>query len=223
MTENIIPIDGQDKPPDPEQDGESVGGSSSRRRFLTATTAVIGATGASIAMWPFLASWQPSARARSIGAPVQIDVSRIEPGARVTVMWQGKPVWVVRRTPEMLEDLSHEHLLERLRDPDSEVASQQPAYAQNALRSMNPELFVVIAICTHLGCVPLWRPDFPAQNIDADWMGGFFCPCHKSKFDLAGRVFKGVPAPTNLVIPPHRYIDPGLVEIGTETKLPVVS
>ena len=143
-------------------------------------------------------------------------MSKLEPGARVTTVWQGKPVWVVRRTKEMLATLSNDQLLERLRDPDSEVATQQPDYAQNALRSINPEIFVVVAICTHLGCVPLWRPDFPEQGIDEDWMGGFFCPCHKSKFDLAGRVFQGVPAPTNLVIPPHWYVGPELVEVGVE-------
>ncbi len=200
------------------QDGHSPKSSPSRRRFLTATTAAVGVTGAAIAFWPFLASWRPSARARSLGAPIQIDVAKMEPGARVTVMWQGKPVWVVRRTLETLEGLSHEHLRQRLKDPDSAVDSQQPAYAQNALRSMKPEFFVVTAICTHLGCVPLWRPDFPEQGIDDDWMGGFFCPCHKSKFDLAGRVFKAVPAPTNLVVPPHRYLDPGVMEIGTEVE-----
>ncbi len=202
----------------PEQHDDTSNGSSSRRKFLTAATAVVGATGAAIAFWPFLASWQPSARARSLGAPVQIDLSKLEPGARITVMWQGKPVWVVRRTPEMLEALGHDHLLGRLRDPESEVDTQQPVYAQNELRAINPEYFVVIAICTHLGCVPLWRPNFPEERIDEDWMGGFFCPCHKSKFDLAGRVFTGVPAPTNLVIPPHWYAEPDLVEIGVEDE-----
>ncbi len=196
------------------QEGDSSDSSSSRRKFLISATAAVGVTGAAIAAWPFIASWRPSARARSIGAPIQIDISKMEPGARITVMWQGKPVWAVRRTLDTLEGLSHEHLRDRLRDPDSKVDSQQPAYAQNALRSIKPEFFIVIAICTHLGCVPLWRPDYPAKRIDDDWMGGYFCPCHKSKFDMAGRVFKAVPAPTNLVIPPHRYLSPDLVEIG---------
>jgi len=202
----------------PARDGDPSQGSLSRRKFLIATTAVAGVSGAAVATWPFIASWRPSARAQAIGAPVQIDLSHLEPEARVTVMWQGKPVWVVRRTLDVLEGLSHDHLRQNLRDPDSEVNTQQPAYAQNALRAIKPEFFVVIALCTHLGCVPLFRPDVPDQQIDADWMGGFFCPCHKSKFDLAGRVFKAVPAPTNLVIPPHRYVDPDIVEIGTEVK-----
>lgn len=213
--------------PDPEvrsknsksvQDGDSHRGPFSRRNFLITTTTVIGVSGAAVATWPFIASWRPSARAKSGGAPVQIDLSHLEPGARVTVMWQGKPVWVVRRTLEILEDLSHDHLRQSLSDPDSQIETQQPAYAQNALRAIKPEFFVVIAICTHLGCVPLFRPDFPDEQITADWMGGFFCPCHKSKFDLAGRVYRAVPAPTNLAVPPHRYLDPDVVEIGFEDK-----
>jgi len=198
--------------------GDSPQRSLSRRRFLIATTSVVGVSGAAVTTWPFIASWRPSARAQSGGTPVQIDLSLLEPGARVTVMWQGKPVWVVRRTLETLEALSHEHLRQSLRDPDSKIETQQPAYAQNALRAIRPEFFVVIAICTHLGCVPLFRPDFPDQQIGTDWMGGFFCPCHKSKFDLAGRVYKAVPAPTNLAVPPHRYLDPDVVEIGFEDK-----
>lgn len=189
-------------------------GSRSRRKFLVTTTSVVGLTGAVVGSWPFIASWLPSKRAQSLGAPIHINIDKIEPGTRVTAVWQGKPVWVVRRTPSMLEGLRQERLLEKLADPDSQVVSQQPEYAHNDVRSVREEFFVVIAICTHLGCVPLWRPDFPAENIDQTWLGGFFCPCHKSKFDLAGRVYKYVPAPTNLVIPPHRYLASGELEIG---------
>jgi len=186
----------------------------SRRRFLVASTSVIGLTGATVASWPFIASWLPSKKAQALGASIHLNVGKMAPGMRVTISWQGKPVWVIRRTPEMLENLKSERLLSRLADPHSEVETQQPGYAHNDVRAVREEFFVVIAICTHLGCIPLWRPDFPEQTIDKTWFGGFFCPCHKSKFDLAGRVYKYVPAPTNLVVPPHRYLTANVLEIG---------
>lgn len=188
----------------------------SRRHFLTLATATMGAIGAAIAAWPFIASWRPSAKARALGSSVQFDVSRLAPGEQATVVWRGQPIWILRRTPAMLERLSHDHWRERLRDPDSEVVAQQPDYAQNPTRSVRPEVFVAVALCTHLGCVPTFRPEPSSDGLGDDWMGGYFCPCHGSKFDLAGRVTKNVPAPTNLVIPPHRYLSADKLEIGVD-------
>jgi ubiquinol-cytochrome c reductase iron-sulfur subunit len=187
-----------------------------RRRFLVAATTVVGGVGAAAVAVPFVTSMMPSARARAAGAPVEIDISAVEPGQRVTAEWRGKPVWVVRRTEKMLADLpSHDG---NLRDPASEVADQQPAYAQNATRSIKPEFAVLIGICTHLGCSPTFRPELAPADLGSDWKGGFFCPCHGSTFDLAGRVFQGVPAPTNLVVPPHRYISDTRLIIGEDQE-----
>lgn len=185
-----------------------------RRRFLTATTSVVGAVGVACAAVPFVSSWQPSARARAIGAPIRVDISKIEPAQRLTVKWRGKPIWVLRRTREQLATLGgHEA---ELRDPNSEVATQQPAYAQNQYRSIREEYLVLIGICTHLGCVPLYvRRQDPGAPV-ADWPGGFFCPCHGSRFDLAGRVFAGVPAPTNLEVPPYHYVSDQVIEVGVD-------
>ena len=187
-----------------------------RRRFLTATAVVAGAAGAAAALAPFLASLRPSARARAAGAPVEVDVSRLEPGQQITVAWRGRPVWLLRRTPGMLERMRDPGHLARLRDPDSRVETQQPPYARNPHRSIRPELFVAIGLCTHLGCVPTYRPEVRPPDLGEDWIGGYFCPCHGSRFDLAGRVFKGVPAPTNLVIPPYRFVSDTVVEVGTD-------
>lgn len=180
------------------------GVNSGRRRFLTATTAVVGAVGAGFAAVPFIKSWQPSARAQVAGAPVEVDVGQLQPGQRLTVQWRGQPVWLVRRTPEQLEALPTQ--AGRLRDPESRI-EQQPAYAANEFRSRDPSLLVLVGLCTHLGCVPLFRPELQAQPFDADWKGGFYCPCHNSRFDMAGRVYEGVPAPTNLLVPPYKFID----------------
>ena len=182
-----------------------------RRRFLTGTAAVIGAIGASFAAVPFLASFQPSARTKAIGAPVEADIGLIEPGQRSTFKWRGKPVWVVRRTPEQLEALEN-FSADVLRDPESKE-SEQPEFAANAWRSAKPEYLVLVGICTHLGCSPLFRPN-PDDEVGADWKGGFYCPCHGSKFDLSGRVFAGVPAPLNLVVPPYRYLSDTRILIG---------
>ena len=187
-----------------------------RRQFLIAAAATTAAVGAGFASWPFFASLRPSAKAQAIGAPVSLDVSRLEPGEQVTVMWRGKPVWVLRRTPAMLERMTHEHWINDLRDPDSTVETQQPPYVRNAARSLRPDIFVAVALCTHLGCVPLLRPEVGEEALGADWMGGYFCPCHGSKFDFAGRVTKNVPAPTNLVVPPHRYLRGDVLEIGVD-------
>lgn len=187
-----------------------------RRRFLTATTAVVGGAGAIVAAVPFIASWQPSARAELAGAPVTENISKIEPGQRLTVTWRGQPVFVIRRTPQQLETLPS--LNARLRDPNSDVVDQQPAYARNAHRSVKPELLVLVGLCTHLGCVPLFKPEVQAEPFDADWKGGFYCPCHNSRFDLAGRVFEGVPAPTNLRVPPYYFVDDNTLIIGLDPK-----
>ena len=185
-----------------------------RRRLLTASTAVVGATGVVAAAWPFIASWQPSERARAADAPVVVDVSKIEPGAQITVEWRGKPVWVLRRTREMLDRLPG--LDNQLRDPGSNVSSQQPEYARDVYRSIRPEYLVAVGLCTHLGCVPTFRPEPAPADLGAAWAGGYFCPCHGSRFDLAGRVYTGVPAPTNLLIPAYRYLDEQTIEIGRD-------
>ncbi|WP_296808481.1 ubiquinol-cytochrome c reductase iron-sulfur subunit [Thiocapsa sp.] len=184
-----------------------------RRRVLVAATSVVGAVGAGFALVPFIASMNPSAKARAAGAPVEADISQLEPGAILRVKWRGKPVWVVSRTPEMLEALPT--LDGQMVDPASAVP-QQPEYCQNATRSIKDQYFVVIGICTHLGCSPTFRPEFGPDDLGAQWRGGFFCPCHGSRFDLAGRVYKGVPAPTNLVIPVHTYINDTTILVGED-------
>lgn len=184
-----------------------------RRRFLGAATGVTSAVGIAFAAVPFLASWKPSARAQALGAPVEVDISKLDDGALLRVEWRGKPVWVLKRTPEMIDRLSQAD--DMVRDPASEQP-QQPGYAANKLRSIKPEVLVVIGSCTHLGCSPTPRFEFGAEDLGADWPGGFFCACHGSKFDLAGRVWKGVPAPLNLVVPPHKYIDDATVLVGVD-------
>ncbi|MEX0735671.1 MAG: ubiquinol-cytochrome c reductase iron-sulfur subunit [Steroidobacteraceae bacterium] len=187
-----------------------------RRQLLTAATTLTGAVGVAFAAVPFLASWKPSARAKAVGAPVEIDISKLEPGAMLKIEWRGKPVMVVRRTPEMIEKLGASE--DRLADPDSD-RSQQPDYAKNRARAINPEYLVVLGVCTHLGCLPQNRfhPGASADGVlSADWPGGFFCPCHFSMFDLSGRVFRGVPAPTNLEIPPYSFADSGHIVIGLD-------
>ncbi len=186
-----------------------------RRRFLTATATVVGGVGVAYAAVPFLASWSPSERAQAAGAPVEADISKLEPGAMLTVEWRGKPVWLVRRTDKMLEALPGND--GQLRDPNSEVA-QQPSYAKNESRAIKPEYLVLVGICTHLGCSPTYRPEFAPADLGPDWKGGFFCPCHGSRFDMAGRVFQGVPAPTNLVVPPHQYLTDTQVLVGTDSE-----
>ncbi|OOZ42954.1 ubiquinol-cytochrome c reductase iron-sulfur subunit [Solemya elarraichensis gill symbiont] len=191
----------------------SEGADLKKRRFLTATTAVIGAVGAVGVAVPFLKSWNPSTRAKAAGAPVEADISKMEPGQLIRVKWRGKPVWIVRRTDKALEDMKT--LEGKLADPNSE-APQQPAYAQNGHRSRKPEYLVAVGICTHLGCSPAFRPEVAPADLGPDWLGGFYCACHGSRFDLAGRVYKGVPAPTNLVIPPYQFLNDNLVLIGDD-------
>ncbi len=184
-----------------------------RRRFLVNSTSVIAAVGAGFVAVPFLSSWMPSERAKNAGAPVEADISKLEEGRLLIVEWQSKPVWIVKRSEKTLSDLVT--LDDILSDPDS-VEAQQPAYAQNANRSIRPEISVLVGICTHLGCSPTYRPELGPADLGADWLGGFFCPCHSSKFDLAGRVYQGVPAPTNLVVPPHKYVSDNIILIGQD-------
>ena len=186
----------------------------SRRHFLGVATAVTGGVGAVFAAVPFLASWQPSARAQALGAPVEVDISKLEPGAMIKVEWRGKPVWLLRRSDTMLDAVTA--LDDVVRDPDSEQP-QQPEYAANEYRSVKPEILVVVGSCTHLGCSPIERFDVAPADLGADWKGGFYCPCHGSKFDLAGRVYKGVPAPLNLLVPPHRFLSDSVVLIGADS------
>lgn len=182
---------------------------SERRQFLTAATAVIGGLGLGLAAIPFVGSWLPSAKAQALGAPVSVDLSNIEEGQKITVAWRGQPVFIIHRSQKEVSDLSS--LNNELRDPLSHEP-QQPAYITEPFRSIKPEFMVLIGICTHLGCVPLFRPK--PGSVDSDWLGGFFCPCHGSKFDLAGRVFKGVPAPLNLVVPDYKYVSDKVLLIG---------
>lgn len=186
-----------------------------RRRFLTGAALVVGGVGVGFVITPFIKSWSPSERAQAAGAPVEADVSKLEPGALMIVEWRGKPVWLVRRTQRMLDDLPT--LDDQLRDPNSEM-DQQPPYAKNPNRSINPELLVMVGICTHLGCSPTYRPDVAPADLGPAWKGGFFCPCHGSRFDLAGRVFQGVPAPLNLQVPPYRFLTDTSVLIGVDTE-----
>jgi ubiquinol-cytochrome c reductase iron-sulfur subunit len=182
-----------------------------RRLWLAAATAA-GGVGVVATSIPFVGSMAPSERARALGAPVKVDVRTIKPGELLTAEWRGRPVWVLHRTPDMLATLrTHDELLA---DPHSKRLEQQPDYARNEWRSIKPDVAVLVAICTHLGCIPTFRPQPGAADIDASWPGGFYCPCHGSKFDLAGRVFKNVPAPSNLEVPPHRYRSDSVLLIG---------
>ncbi len=195
--------------------GDSV--NSGRRLFLTAATCAVGAAGAVGIAVPFLGSWAPSAKAKAAGAPVKADIGKLEPGQMVVVEWRGKPVYVVHRTPEMLADLPK--LDDRLKDPQSEI-SEQPGYITGEDRAIKPEILVVIGLCTHLGCAPKFRPEVGAADLGGDsWLGGFFCPCHGSKFDLAGRVFSGVPASSNLVVPPYSYEGDNVLVVGVDEEV----
>lgn len=186
-----------------------------KRRFLLAATSLAGGVATAAVAVPFVASMMPSERAKAAGAPVEVDISKLEPGMLLAVEWRGKPVWIVRRTQDMLQSL--EKVEPRLRDPNSEN-SEQPSYCKNQVRAIKPETFVAVGICTHLGCSPTFRPQAGAADLGADWLGGFFCPCHGSRFDLAGRVFQDVPAPTNLPIPPHVYLSDTRLLVGDDKK-----
>ena len=191
------------------------GVNNSRRRLLTTVTTGVGLAGAAALAVPLVASMKPSARARAAGAPVEVDIDDLAPGQMKVVEWRGKPVWILRRDETMLSDLAE--IVEELADPDSNVFEQQPVYARNAHRSIRPDVLVVLGVCTHLGCAPSKNFDKgAASGLGDDWVGGFFCPCHGSKFDLSGRVYKSVPAPTNLEVPPHSYVSDNRIIIGVD-------
>jgi len=185
-----------------------------RRHFLTVATSVAGVAGLAMTAVPFVASFQPNARALALGAPVEVDISKLEDGAMVRVMWRGKPVWVLRRSASMLKRMEENSA--ELRDRDS-LVDNQPGYAQNPFRSIKPEILVLVGNCTHLGCAPIERFEIAPADLGADWVGGFYCPCHGSKFDMSGRVYAGMPAPTNLVVPPYRFLGENLILIGDDT------
>ena len=184
-----------------------------RRQFLTKATTLIGGIGAACVSIPFISSWAPSAKTKAMGAPVQLDISKLEPGQKITVAWRGQPVFVVNRTAQALKDI--QALTDHLRDPDSSL-SVQPKYIKGPYRSIKENILIIVGICTHLGCVPVYKPE--AGSVESAWLSGFFCPCHGSKYDMAGRVYKGVPAPLNLPIPPHRYVNDTVVLIGEDTQ-----
>lgn len=190
------------------QDGVNQG----RRRFLYIATGAVGAVGAVGVATPFVKSWYPSEKAKAIGAPVRVDLSSLKLGEMRVAEWRGKPIFIVRRTPDMVERLKSDDLKARLSDPASEK-EQQPEFAKNDTRSLNEELLVIEGVCTHLGCSPKFVPELEPQAYDPNWQGGFFCPCHGSRFDLSGRVYSGVPAPTNLVVPPHK-VEGNILTVG---------
>ena len=185
----------------------------SKRKFLIAASSAVGGVAAVGVVAPLVMSMLPSARAKAAGAPVEVDISKVEPGMQLAVEWRGKPVWVVNRTKEMLAALPA--LDGQMADPQSEMP-QQPEYCKNPTRSIKPEYLVVVGICTHLGCSPTYRPEMAPADLGAEWKGGWFCPCHGSRFDLAARVYSGVPAPTNLVVPPHKYLSDSMLLIGED-------
>lgn len=185
-----------------------------RRRFLTATTAVVGGIGGVFAAVPFFSAFKPSAAAISAGAPVSADISNLQEGQQIIIAWRKRPVWIIRRSPALIEGLKGHD--DRLKDPASRVSDQQPDYARNEYRSIKPEILVLVGVCTHLGCSPSFVPEMRPQPFAADWRGGFYCPCHNSKFDMAGRVYSDSPAPTNLVVPPHRFDSETMVTIGLD-------
>ena len=189
--------------------------SQGRRRFLIGATSVVGGVGVVGAAVPFLGSWNPSAKAEAAGAPVTVNISKIEPGQQITVEWRGQPVWIIRRTDEMNENI--EKLNDRVKDPNSEVP-QQPEYIDGILRSLKPEFAVLVGLCTHLGCVPSYRPEVAPADLGDEWLGGVFCPCHGSRYDMAGRVYEAQPAPTNLVVPPYRFDDDSTLTIGLDPE-----
>jgi ubiquinol-cytochrome c reductase iron-sulfur subunit len=186
-----------------------------RRRFLTVATTGVGVAGAGFVATPFVGSWNPSAKAKAAGAPVKVNISKVEPGSMIVAEWRGKPVYIVSRTPDMLGNLSK--LTETVADPES-AKSVQPEYCKNTHRSLKEGLLVLVGLCTHLGCAPKNRFEVAPEDLGKEWVGGFFCPCHGSKFDLAGRVYKGVPAPLNLEVPPYRFESDDIIVVGEDHK-----
>ncbi len=186
-----------------------------RRRFLVAATSVVGAAGAAGAAIPFLGSWAPSARAKAAGAPVRVNIGKIEPGQQIVAEWRGQPVFVLHRTAEIMEGLKK--IESSLADPESKQ-SEQPTYVDVEERSIKPELLIVLGVCTHLGCAPTFRPEVAPADLGPEWVGGYFCACHGSRYDLAGRVYKSQPAPLNLPVPPHSYETDSIVVIGIDEE-----
>ncbi|WP_286975832.1 ubiquinol-cytochrome c reductase iron-sulfur subunit [Pseudomonas sp.] len=186
-----------------------------RRRFLVAATSVVGAAGAVGAAVPFVGSWFPSAKAKAAGAPVKVNVSKVEPGQQMIAEWRGQPVFIVRRTEEILGNLGKIH--DRVADPESK-ASVQPTYVDPVTRSIKPEVLLLIGICTHLGCSPTFRPEVAPADLGPEWVGGYFCPCHGSRYDMAGRVYKSQPAPLNLPVPPHSYETDEIIVVGVDQE-----
>ncbi len=197
-----------------QDDGQNNGIDKKRRHFLTAAATIVGGAGVLATAIPFVSTLSPSAKTKAVGGPIEVDISGLKLGERMVEKWRGKPVWILRRSEESVADLSG--MTDILRDPESE-AEQQPEYAKNGHRSVNPEYLVVIGLCTHLGCSPNYLARNEAHDLGADWKGGFFCPCHGSKFDLAGRVYKGVPAPANLVVPKYQFISKSKILIGDDS------
>jgi ubiquinol-cytochrome c reductase iron-sulfur subunit len=195
----------------------SEGVNDGRRRFLTAATSAVGIAGVVGIATPFVGSWNPSAKAKAAGAPVKQDISKLEPGQMINVEWRGKPVYVLHRTPEQIEDLAR--LNDKLKDPESVIPDSQPAYISGIDRALRPEILVIEGLCTHLGCAPKFRPEVGAADLGGEaWLGGFFCPCHGSKFDLSGRVYSGVPASQNLIVPPYSFEDNDILVIGVDAE-----
>jgi len=187
-----------------------------RRRLLAGTAGAVGGVGLATMAVPFISSMQPSARTQAAGAPVEVDISKLAPGELMVIEWRRRPVWILRRTQEELDNLAKVDVA-ALRDPQS-AESAQPAYAKNADRSIKPEYLVLLGVCTHLGCSPKYRPDVAPADLGADWKGGFLCPCHGGRYDLAGRAFKGFPPPLNLAVPPHKYLSDTRLVIGEDQE-----
>ncbi|MGV8917084.1 MAG: ubiquinol-cytochrome c reductase iron-sulfur subunit [Pseudomonas sp.] len=190
-------------------------GTKARRRFLVVATTVVGAAGAAVAAVPFVGSWFPNAKAKAAGAPVKVNISKVEPGQQLIADWRGQPIFIVHRTPEMISNLGK--LADQLADPESK-ASVQPPYVDPELRSIKPEILLIIGICTHLGCSPTFRPEVAPADLGKAWVGGYFCPCHGSHYDLAGRLYKSQPAPLNMPVPPHSYESNVLIVIGVDRE-----
>ena len=199
-----------------DQEDKEIKTNSNRRKFLSIATSVTSVVGILFATIPFISSFQPNKKAKALGAAIKIDVSKLEAGSILKVIWRGQPIWVLRRSEGMLKTLQKKNL--NLTDPESEM-SVQPNFAQNKFRSLKPEFFIVEGVCTHLGCAPIEKLILPSVDMGSDWEGGFYCPCHGSKFDLTGRVFSGFPAPANLRVPPHRYQDENTVIIGESEEI----
>ncbi|MBV9245689.1 MAG: ubiquinol-cytochrome c reductase iron-sulfur subunit [Methylobacteriaceae bacterium] len=188
-------------------------GPSSRRDFLFIATGAIAAVGTAVTLWPFIDQMEPDAATTAAGAPVDVDLSKLEPGQQVVVLWRGAPILIVHRSSEALKTLQDQALVDQLSDPDSGV-DQQPRYAQNWHRSVTPDFAVLVGICTHLGCIPQFFPNPSPSDPISNWLGGYFCPCHGSKYDLAGRVYRGVPAPYNLPVPPYHMVNDKMLRVG---------